>query len=980
METYKYNDKNYKLEDFQSDTRNGWDEYRSSLKDGKKNQDELNQAYNYMMDGLSNGTVTIKDGNFYTTDENILNNKPLFGQVTYYLKRQLGKSNEYISPEEKRKVSLTSQAFQQNFNNYLFNSNEFNPLDFINLDAPDKKTGKRAMTNRLAQISDYLNQVDIDRDFKDFDDITKQRYVKYIQDAKNAIADGTITSNKYLTLSRLFGNAGLWDKIMTTEKDIPTDNPETPENNTEIPAQQQTPQQLLDNFMNAEIPEFTGQESGYELNTPKFGKYTFQIWENIMKNINNRDLVRMMDLLNDNPNINLSNMKYVVESAKKTGAAKLRIAYPNNAQSRSFVLNTMKYRNLLTKIGDGLYMYYSNKSPYALIWDEKQNKLYKKAARNVEYIVKSKLNEFNQTNGDTKGSWYKKYQQNDSTNKVESDKNGGVLKAQYGTQVNFKLDTPNLLNGIVQGITGNNDWYRQYMASQNSLPEGGSSNIESMVFYNDKDLSNDKRLRRQWNQKTKQYELVSRGDMAATDKISTGNKLYDVEGVDGSQVADDNLESMSWNPVWVNRLMTNSKLAESFARRYKDLNGATGEIQAKNWFNQDGTFNYDNFKKEIPNQNGKLFVWADKLNGIGHDVYRGRVYGIVDKDGKMLYYNNIPKDYELIPNSEKQIDDITNLYILRKKDGDQKDGDQITEENNIADLKIDNPYDKAGKADVLALSRLKLALDNNKRNEQILKNGLTPIQHDTYRMNTPVTGAYTTRSQYANSAANIESRMADLQISDGRARALAQLMGASQADEINAKGVAADVAERQRTAQQALQMEAANKERRQVIANQNIDSLAAHRSKLSEIEANRNMADFTSKDTYLKQYEADAKQKQLEKKLVYDNYIKTVSLAKAQQMFKKQLQAASDEFYKWYNKLTPQQQQNASLVQLSPEYKKYKMEVERIKNDQQAEANRIYMQVTGQPTITNNKYIWDKALEQTYKNGGKLIQKNKFLR
>ena len=136
---------------------------------------------------------------------------------------------------------------------------------------------------------------------------------------------------------------------------------------------------MLDDFMVNEIPEFTGQESEYELNTPKFGKYTFQIWENIMKNINNRDLVRMMNLLNDNPNINLSNMKYVVESANKTGAATIRIAYPNNAQSRLFVLNTMKYRNLLTKIGDGLYMYYSNRSPYALIWDEKQNKLRKMA-------------------------------------------------------------------------------------------------------------------------------------------------------------------------------------------------------------------------------------------------------------------------------------------------------------------------------------------------------------------------------------------------------------------------------------------------------------------------------------------------------------------------------------------------------------------------------------------------------------------------
>jgi len=32
---------------------------------------------------------------------------------------------------------------------------------------------------------------------------------------------------------------------------------------------------------------------------------------------------------------------------------------------------------------------------------------------------------------------------------------------------------------------------------------------------------------------------------------------------------------MSWNSDWIQRLITNEKLAESFARRYKDLNGST---------------------------------------------------------------------------------------------------------------------------------------------------------------------------------------------------------------------------------------------------------------------------------------------------------------------------------------------------------------------------------------------------------------------
>ena len=525
IQTYKYKDKNYKLSDFQEGVGDGWEEYRTALKDEEKNRDALNQAYNYMLDGIANGTVTIKNGNFYTTDQNILDNKDIFGQVTYYLKSQLGKSEEYISPEEKRKVDFSNDAFRKNFNNYVFNSDDFNLNDFVELDPLDEKTGKRGTVNRINAIKEYLNQIDFDRDFKNLDEPTKARYQKYIENAKMAISDNTISSNEYLDLSRLFGYGGQWNKIFTTEG-TPAEPDKEKMPVQEAPAQQ-TPQQMLDNFMVNEIPEFTGQESEYELNTPKFGRYTFQIWENIMKNINNNDLVRMMDLLNDNPNINLSNMKYVVESAKKTGAAKLRIAYPDNAQSRSFVLNTMKYRNLLTKIGEGLYMYNSDRSPYALIWDEKQNKLYKKAARNVEYIVKSKLNEFNQTNGNTEGSWYKKYQQPDNTSEVESAKNGGVLKASGGLNFNLAVG-----NNEDKNIKLPNGLTIPLLSSINpaKLPEGGFDDFNQAVIYNDEDLLDSNRLKRVWNKETGKYELAKRENQAATDNISTGNKLYDVEG------------------------------------------------------------------------------------------------------------------------------------------------------------------------------------------------------------------------------------------------------------------------------------------------------------------------------------------------------------------------------------------------------------------------------------------------------------------
>lgn len=985
IQTYKYKNKNYKLSDFQEGVGDGWEEYRTALKDEEKNRDALNQAYNYMLDGITNGTVTIKNGNFYTTDKNILDNKDIFGQVTYYLKSQLGKSEEYISPEEKRKVDFSNDAFRKNFNNYVFNSDDFNLKEFIEKDQPNSKTGKRAMTNRIGIIKDYLDQIDFDRDFKNLDDQTREKYQKYIENARKAISNGTIESNEYLDLSRLFGYGGQWDKIFTTEGTLAEpDKEETPEQQAPV---QQTPQQMLDNFMVNEIPEFTGQESEYELNTPKFGRYTFQIWENIMKNINNKDLVRMMDLLNDNPNINLSNMKYVVESAKKTGAAKLRIAYPNNAQSRSFVLNTMKYRNLLTKIGDGLYMYYSNRSPYALIWDEKQNKLYKKAARNVEYIVKSKLNEFNQTNGNTEGSWYKKYQQQDNTSEVESAKNGGVLKASGG--LNFNLAVGNNEN---KNIKLPNGLTIPLLSSINpaKLPDGGFDDFNQAVIYNDEDLLDSNRLKRVWNKETGKYELAKRGDQAATDNISTGNKLYDVEGVEGSQEKDENLYKVSWNENWINRLMNNPKLAEAFARRYISLNGVNGDKFKQLWFNPDDTFNHENFKKAIPRGDEKIHIWSEGLNGTGHDVYAGRVYGIATGDDSVKYYNHIPEGWQ-VSGDKIKFDDITNLYMLTQKSGEQKvenqdqAGELIPGKENIKDLNIKNPYNDRSKENSLALLRLLRTLDNNRKNANILRNGTTLKQYDTYATYAPIKGAYSIKSTFANQAADIQSRMANQGFIDWKQQALANSLAQSQADQYNEKGIASDVQERQRTEAISRELQERNLARRQNVADKNINENALYRQQLASIDASRNMKDHESWDTYLKQIEEQLRSDRVEKQNKYEDYIQKVIAGRVAEKYTDKINAIQAKFNAWAAE-NPQIAKEPSLLAVAPEYQEYKRAMKNLQNMQAADLAEVYMSTTGEQTIPSNSHIWKKALDNILnrtilnKNGGILIPKNKFLK
>lgn len=981
IQTYKYKNKNYKLSDFQEGVGDGWEEYRTALKDEEKNRDALNQAYNYMLDGIANGTVTIKNGNFYTTDQNILNNKDIFGQVTYYLKSQLGKSEEYISPEEKRKVDFSNDAFRKNFNNYVFNSDDFNLKEFIEKDQPDSKTGKRAMTNRIGLIKDYLDQIDFDRDFKNLDEPTREKYQKYIENARKAISNGTIESNEYLDLSRLFGYSGSWDKIFTTEGTL--SEPDKEETPTQQAPVQQTQQQMLDNFMVNEIPEFTGQESEYELNTPKFGRYTFQIWENIMKNINNKDLVRMMDLLNDNPNINLSNMKYVVESAKKTGAAKLRIAYPDNAQSRSFVLNTMKYRNLLTKIGDGLYMYYSNRSPYALIWDEKQNKLYKKAARNVEYIVKSKLNEFNQTNGNTEGSWYKKYQQQDNTSEVESAKNGGVLKASGG--LNFNLAVGNNEN---KNIKLPNGLTIPLLSSINpaKLPDGGFDDFNQAVIYNDEDLLDSNRLKRVWNKETGKYELAKRGDKATTDNISTGNKLYDVEGVEGSQEKDENLYKVSWNENWINRLMNNPKLAEAYTRRYISLNGVNGDKFKKLWFNPDDTFNHENFKKAIPRGDEKIHIWSEGLNGTGHDVYAGRVYGIATGDGSIKYYNHIPEGWQ-ISGDKIKFDDITNLYMLTPKSGEQKvenqdqAGELIPGKENIEDLNIKNPYDDRSKENSLALLRLIKTLDNNRKNANILRNGTTLKQYDTYATYAPIKGAYSIKSTLANQAADIQSRIANQGFIDWKQQALANSLAQSQADQYNEKGIASDVQERQRTEAISRELQERNLARRQDVADKNINESALYRQQLAGIDASRNMKDHESWDTYLKQIEEQLRLDRIEKQNKYEDYIQKVIAGRVAEKYTDKINAIQAKFDAWAAE-NPQIAKEPSLLAIAPEYQEYKRAMKNLQNMQAANLAEVYMSTTGEQTIPNNSHIWKKALYNILKNknGGVLIPKNKFLK
>ena len=435
--------------------------------------------------------------------------------------------------------------------------------------------------------------------------------------------------------------------------------------------------------------------------------------------------------------------------------------------------------------------------------------------------------------------------------------------------------------------------------------------------------------------------------------------------------------------------MNNPKLAEAFARRYISLNGVNGDKFKQLWFNPDDTFNHENFKKAIPRGDEKIHIWSEGLNGTGHDVYAGRVYGIATGDGSVKYYNHIPEGWQ-VSGDKIKFDDITNLYMLTPKSGEQKvenqdqEGERIPGKENIKDLNIKNPYDDRSKENSLALLRLIKTLDNNRKNANILRNGITLKQYDTYETYAPIKGAYSIKSTLANQAADIQSRIANQGFVDWKQQALANSLAQSQADQYNEKGIASDVQERQRTEAISRELQERNLARRQEVADKNINESALYRQQLASIDASRNMKDHESWDTYLKQIEEQLRSDRVDKQNKYEDYIQKVVAGRVAEKYTDKINAIQAKFDAWAAE-NPQIAKEPALLAVAPEYQEYKRAMKNLQNMQAADLAEVYMSVTGEQKIPNDPWSWKKELEKLNhtilnKNGGILIPKNKFLK
>ena len=475
----------------------------------------------------------------------------------------------------------------------------------------------------------------------------------------------------------------------------------------------------------------------------------------------------------------------------------------------------------LTDLGNGLYEIpniTTGNIGTAFIYDSKNKRIKEVRKTDLPYYQQQYINEYNSSI--LQGQGVDPYVYNNFARYFTSyNKEGGVLKAQEGTKFNTALKA---------------------------------------IHWTDNDYKD--RL---------EYDFNSGNWVTRTKKATNLNESttpeYDYK--DASKIE----ELSFWND-WISLLTNNEKLAEQWARQYKDKWRPEGSKYGDTWFTEDDSFNFDVFKNFLTKDNKHL--WLDKKSGPGHDIIRGRAYQV---QGTNDFYNAVPSGYEIV-NQDPTIDDsgLVKIYtLIKKKETTPTNDDKSTkvetdkstvtphpllESVNTWNLPQFEPYQqKSGEVVtplVMGAGRLLTSLGYNKSIEKSAKKSIPLSLKNPYELYSPVTGAFGEMNEYRNQAAALRSRAKQLFGADSEKNAAIWAEYNKTANELERRGFLADNNEIKRTMKEALDRQEKNIALRSTIADYNREQISNFNAAMNKIEAARKLRDWQGINTFLKDTEA----------------------------------------------------------------------------------------------------------------------------
>lgn len=825
---YSFYGKQYDYNDLAQSADQGLNEYLATLKRGEKDSDDFRTAYANIMAGIKDGSITFDNGQFHDSKGRYTNsdkkNKDYYGLIANYIYGKMGKSNVYQAPKDPSKIEWGDGSVKTALMRQLFNSDNGNVKDFLELDA--EKNGVRSIANRSTYLSNALQSIadNWDNTFQGYQDADKSRYVPLLVNAAKALRDGTINPGDYLALSKAVGGMDFREMMATGTPTV----------------QEQPAQQLQD----APVQQPQIKTKHASLFDKSYDANTMSRMTSVMVKIPSKGLINILRNSFYNRYYRFGSDPIISQIFGSTNiSSKAGVTATLNALQAQGVLQNADPNNPNLYYIPGL----KTKKGTGWVWDKANNTVTELLLQNIPY-AKSKMMQ------------------------VQTHRNGGILFAQKGT----KLPWYSNINDY------NKDNYeRIWEDTQYGMDTNGNFLITPFTTggkgYNPNSYSVDPNYNK-FTQTDRDYAKAI--ENSENYKLQTEKIISDYHALknatDKSTFNDKNNLFLRFSHGF------DSKQKNNAAKFWgvNGLNSKWGPI-GKNNYNEQGqeVNNVEDYINKIRN---------DQLLSIGHNNYRrsGTRYFYKDTQNNIHYVDPTVANsgkYVLAKNGIKNTEGDTDwtdyeLTSITPNNGSAINPTQQPESkpNWFQQNRLKLEQDIAPLA--VGAGRLFDSLHTNNKVADVVRRSIKPILKNTYELYSPVTGAFSEMQLRNRQAADVRRQAAQPYTSDASLNAARSLDANRQATDLQYQGFLADDKEILRTKQEALKRQEDNIARRTDTANFNRASINQANRELAQVEAGRLKSNWQSRDNFLSGVEADLKQRNAKR-----DYDRRVELAENKQ-------------------------------------------------------------------------------------------------
>ena len=809
---YSFYDKQYNYNDLARSADAGLNTYLSKLKRGEKDADEFRTAYSNIMSGIKDGTITYREGRFYDSKGRYSGskkeNKDYYGLMANYILGHMNRMDEYVQPKAKTdpgKIAWGSNSMRTALNRAIYGHDSGNIQDFLDLD--EEKDGMRGIQNRSAYLAKQFHNIidNWDNTFQGYTDEDKARSINLLSAAAQALEDGTINAGDYLALNKAVGGVD-FRSLLSTEG-TKKDEKTTPE------------KPVTRAFMTRSLSSVKPSDSTVAALSATLGK---QSSSELIKYIR-ASLLRGDYSAGKDPVI-----KEMFNNADLSDDAVL-----------TAVLNSLQKQNYLKKAGENVYYIpgtrRSDSKDRGWFWDMDNNTL-------------------------------KQYNMSDLfTNYTTSKKKGGViLKGKNGlpvARIPLLQGDADITDWIIRGINDKGEYIDRYQ-------NGASGNNND--FYTPDTTATGKGM--DYAKAVEEQSLYKSG----TDLLKKAMQSY----LDNEESGSDKPSNLTWFLEYDKSLPEGRK-----SRSFFDENGklrSSWTISGKDATGRDVSKTFDNVLDYLDYIRTDGIVGATHNNPVGSGTRYYRLNGEKREYLDPVYVQEYKDSYTL-GDGESVRDGNTTWtdYLVSDKEtaGTQQET-EASQENGTgsvintreAQTEESEPSsflkDAVNMPKIAAARRVFDSINTNNRITEVLRKSMRPVLLDTYELYSPVTGAFSEMQFRNKQAADVRRQAARHGTSDASLSIAAMLDAGRQADELEYKGYLADDEEIKRTRAEALQRQENNAARRMAVANENSKALNANNRELANLEAVRLNKNYTSRDNFNKDIEAELKDNWNYKKLI----------------------------------------------------------------------------------------------------------------